>query len=134
MTPRQRNQIKAALVFWSVVAETSRVHPMEHPKVQPFFGDGQPTPLTGGEIVDLLASFDMGPYADGIITLRYAVQLDGRGITVDRLRRQISRDMISPIKLEGCLVELYRPCDVTPSLRRIAERDAKQRGRYRVDG
>ena len=130
MTPRQRNQIRAALTFWSAVAETSRVHPIAHPKVQPFFGTGQPTPLTEDEIADLIVLF--GQEQDNLrpVTIAYAAR--GTGLTAARLRHQVWRDAIRPIEFPGCPLPLYNPLDLIASARKIAERDAEQRKKYHV--
>lgn len=126
LTPRQRNQIKAALTFWNAVAETSRVHPMGHPKVRSFF-EGDLTPLIAGEIDDLLSFFDeFEPHT--LVTLRHIAQT--RELSVARLRTQAIRDKIKSVHFENCPIDFYHPYDLIAAVRKIKERDAQMEQKY----
>lgn len=127
LTPRQRNQIKAALTFWNAVAETSRVHPMEHPKVGQYFM-GDLSSLTPEAIDDLITFFDNKFDPSTLVTIRYMAHTTG--LSVARLRAQANRDGTKPIHFEGCPTGLYSPCDLIAAVRRIAEQDAQQRQKY----
>jgi len=147
LTPRQRNQIKAALTFWNAVAETSRVHPMEHPKVQQFFQDGNLSSLTAEEINDLITLFDVtfsvdckteqrkaiitDGYGDhSLMTIRHLAHVFGEGVTAARLALQVRRENVRPILFGGCRTHLYRPRDLVRCARHIVERDAQMEQKY----
>lgn len=131
-TQRQRDQIKAALIFWSGVAKTSRVHPIEHPAVQSFYGRDMPSLLTEDEIDDLVEFFK-GHYTLGsLVTIPYLAN-SLSGISAARLTAQVRRDGIRPIRFPGCDVRLYRPPDLCAAARKITWRDKGLMWKYHVD-
>lgn len=129
LTPRQRNQIKAALTFWNAVAETSRVHPMEHPKVGRYFMGGLSS-LTPEAIDDLITFFDNEFDLTTLVTMRDMAATLGADISIARLSTQAKRDGIQPIRFRGCSTGLYRPSDLIKSARIIRERDAQHEQKY----
>lgn len=132
LNPRQRNQIKAALTFWNAVAETSRVHPMEHPKVQQFFQEDL-TSLIAGEIDDLIMLFSTELHNEEIATLRHIVRsLNQYGVSAIRLRGQLDRDGVESILIHGSPIKLYHPSTVIQSARKIVERDTQMKRKYRA--
>ena len=109
-TDRQWNQIRAALTFWNAVAESSRVHPMEHPAVRGFFGNDKPTPLTEEEIKTLLV---LRPTpGESLTTLTIASK--ETGISRDRLWRRLKALGAKPV-LHG-RTHLYRVEDMTKAI------------------
>lgn len=134
LNPRQRNQIKAALTFWNAVAETSRVHPMEHPKVRSFF-EGELTPLIVGEIDDLITLFNLEcDQEQKIVTIAYMVHsLQQYGLSRARLKMQAERDNVESVTIHGSPIKLYNPTDLVPCARKIAERDAQTERKYHVE-
>ncbi len=44
LTEEERTQIQAALAFYLAAAETSNVHPSQHPRVRPYFQHTRPLP------------------------------------------------------------------------------------------
>jgi len=128
---RQRNQIKAALTFWNAVAETSRVHPMEHPHVRAFF-QGDSTPLIAGEIDDLIVFYNMEcDQEKSIVTLSYMIRsLQQPGLTKARLKLQAKRDNVEPVTIHGGPSRYYNPTDLIPCARKIKERDAQMMKKY----
>lgn len=97
-TDRQWNQIKAALTFWSAVAESSRVHPMEHPSVRDYFGNDKPTPLTKEEIEALLLAADVNKM-DPLTTI--TIVSEKTGISRERLQRQLDKMGVEPSMIYG---------------------------------
>ena len=97
MTDRQWHQIRAALTFWNAVAESSQVHPMEHPAVRGFFGGDNPTPLTPDEIFALACI--QAPEDMELLTVSQVSK--SSGISRDRLWKQLKKMDITPRKIYG---------------------------------
>jgi len=110
-TDRQWNQIRAALTFWNAVAESSRVHPMEHPAVRGFFGNDKPTPLTEEEIKTLLV---LRPTPGKSLTT-LTIASKETGISRDRLWRRLKASGAKPV-LHG-RTHLYRTGDMASAIR-----------------
>jgi|GEM_PF-4852353 len=117
LTDRQWNQIKAALTFWQSVAESSRLHPMEHRSVRHLFE--KLTPLTDKEITTLAASSPK----DEVIGYPIKPFARDRGVRVQEVRCMLRRLNIQP----SCpaSTKLYRREDLERVLSAIlAERKA----------
>lgn len=128
LSNRQWNQIRAALAFWRAVAETSRVHPIKHPAVQPYFGDDRPTPLMDDEIEAILM-LPTPPDGPGMSTINKTA--DHFGVVAATLRFQLKRMGEKPVfKLGG--VHFYEPTVLAAAVRVIQERDKAFRKRYHV--
>ena len=126
LSDRQWNQIRAALAFWRSVAETSRVHPINHPAVQGYFGDDQPTPLTEDEIegliqlpIDLLSGATAS-YAAGVYS-----------ISPGRLLAEFKRTGVQPMAtVKG--VRIYTSDAIATAVHTIQKRDKTFREKYHV--
>lgn len=110
ITDRQWNQIKAALQFWCSVTEYSRVPPIEHPKVKPFFEDY--SPLSEVEI-ERLSKCVLSTTIDGYTIRQFATIWEW---PVIRFRNRLKRMGIQPIGKLGPaklyrLEDLGRVCD-----------------------
>lgn len=123
-TDRQWNQIRAALAFWNAVAESSRVHPMEHPAVQKYFGDDKPTPLAISEIEAVLLA-PTARVTDPVTTITIASK--DTGISRERLWRQLRKMGVEPCVVHG-KTYLYSAGDMSAAI--IACLDKPKRKRH----
>lgn len=99
ITSKQWNQLKACMTFWLSVAETSRVHPSDHPSIKNMFDEHDP--LTDEELEGLLHQSTSKPAY--VITRDIATQT---GCDIQMVRYYIRKHKIKLAFHQG-IVRLY---------------------------
>ena len=114
LTQRQWTQCRAALRYWQIVAKRSRVHPMEHPKIQEIFGEATP-PLTATEIEALIQQ----PNIERVSVVTLAGAAKKHGVSVGRFKKWLTDRGIEPV-CDG-QPALYNKIDISRAALELAQ-------------